>query len=328
MAKKKKQDIIEVPPELTITQELQNKVDQLLKTSKRDVVSYWDPKDTEFIYVPVDGGEIRVIHVKAENPKNKQPIIHLPGWGVIPIGFNVLYEVLHEEYEFYYIETREKGSSKIKKRKANMTILQKAKDVQKALDYLGFANKEFTLFSPCWGATIAIVGIKENILKIPRLITFDPMHRLWFNRFIINISPIIPAFVFSIIKPILMFFAFLGMKEKSQLERSKQFAKNAIIWKWKRAAYKVKDLELYGTMGSIQQEILVFNGTTDKIHEQSEYPKLAKELPKGRFFFMKIDESNRERLQAIVMKEFANVEGKSGIPPSLLQFEKNLQREK
>ncbi|MBN1331072.1 MAG: hypothetical protein JXA54_16485 [Candidatus Heimdallarchaeota archaeon] len=324
---KKKQEIINVPPELTISPDLQREVDQLIDLSKRDVVSYWDSKDTEYIFVPVDGGEIRVIHVKPEKPKNKQPIIHLPGWGVTPMGFNVLYEVLHEDYEFYYIETREKGSSRIKKRKANMTILQKAKDVQKVLDYLGLSDKDFVLFSPCWGATIAIEGIKENILVIPRLVTFDPMHKLWFNKFLIQISPIVPSFIVAIIKPILMFFAFFRMKEKNQLKRNKQFVKNAVIWKWKRAAYKAKDLELYGTLSSINNEILVFNGTTDKVHEQSDYPKLAKELPKGRFFFMKTDESNRERLQAIVMKEFANVETKSGIPPSLLQFEKELQRE-
>ncbi len=327
MAKKKKQVTIEVTPELTISPDLQQKVDQLIESSKREVDSYWDSKDTEYIYVPVDGGEIRVIHVKPENPKNKQSLVHLPGWGVNPVGFKILYEVLHEDYEFYYIETREKSSSKIKRRKANMTILQMAKDVQKALDYLGFADKNFVMFAPCWGATIAIEGIKANVLKIPRLIVNDPMHKLWFNKFLLNISPIIPTFVVTIIKPILMFFAFLGMKEKTQLERNRQFVKNAVVWKWKRAAYQVKDLELYGTLGSIDQEILVFNGTTDKVHQQSDYPKMAKELPNGRFFFMNTDESNRERLQAIVMKEFADVDTKIGIPPSLLQFEKELLRD-
>jgi len=54
---------------------------------------------------------------------------------------------------------------------------------------------------------------------------------------------------------------------------------------------------------------------------------MAKELPNGRFFFMNADESVRERLQAVIMRELALVDAKINVPPSLLQFEKELKRE-
>ncbi|MHA1212525.1 MAG: alpha/beta fold hydrolase, partial [Candidatus Heimdallarchaeota archaeon] len=208
------------------------------------VDSYWDPKDTNEIYVPVDGGEIRVLHVKPEKPKNKRPIIHIPGWGVTKLGFNDLYEALHDDIEFYYLETREKGTSKIKRRKANMTIEQKAKDIAQAIEHLGLAETDYVIFAACWAATILLEGLKAKLIKIPTLAVIDPMHKLWFSRFWIKASPFIPTFLIEIFKIIIGFFVFLGMKEKTQLERNRAFVKNAVIWKWKRAAYKVKDLEM------------------------------------------------------------------------------------
>ncbi|MFW9924474.1 MAG: hypothetical protein ACFFDW_14415, partial [Candidatus Thorarchaeota archaeon] len=96
--------------------------------------------------------------------------------------------------------------------------------------------------------------------------------------------------------------------------------------KWKKAAYRVRNLELFGMVKDIKREILVFNGTTDKIHEQMDYPKLTKEMPKGRFFFMNTDESNRERLMGVILKELVQVDSKINIPSSLKEFEKELKR--
>ena len=315
------------PLELTVTFEQQKKIDAMIEASKIDNVTHWDQQVTKEIYVPIDGGKIRVLHIKPKNPTNKRIIVIIPGWGVTSKGFDVLYEVLHNEIEFYYIETREKGSSQIRRRKANLTIQQKAKDIMKAIDYLKIDKDNYTLVGPCWSATIFLQGLLDNNLEAKSILIFDPMHKLWFNKFLLNVSPFIPSFVVTIIlKPIIIFFAFLGMKEKAQKERSKSFAKNAVMWKWKKAAYAVKDLELFGTLNPIKQEILVFNGTTDKVHKQTDYPKLSKELPKGRFFFLNTIESNRERIMSVVIKEFAKTEMNEKIPPVLREFEKELER--
>ncbi len=313
-------------PELTVTFEQQKKIDTMIEASKIDNVIHWDPQVTKEIYVPVDGEKIRVLHIKSKNLANKRIIVFIPGWGVTSEGFDVLYEVLHNEIEFYYIETREKRSNQIRRRKANLTIQQKAKDIMKVIDYLKIDKDKYTLVGPCWVATIFLQGLLDNNLEANSILIFDPMHKLWFNKFLLNISPFIPTFVITIIKPIMLFFAFLGMKEKTQKERSQDFAKYDIIWKWKKAAYTVKDLELFGTLSPIKQVILVFNGTTDKVHKQTDYPKLSKELPKGRFFFLNTIESNREQIMSVVIKEFAKTEMNEKIPPVLREFEKELER--
>ena len=329
MGKKKKANEIPVekPPELRVTPEQQKKIDEFIEATKKgNVTTYWDEKITKYIYVPVDDGKIRVVHVKPKKTINKRILVFMPGWGVQTAGFEVLYETLHDEVEFYYIETREKGTSKLDKKKAKMTIEQMAKDVQDALNFLELSGKDFVFVTPCWGATIIFIGLLNKTIEIPSIVVFDPMHKLWFNKFINTISPAIPVWLANIVKRPIKFFALLGMKEKTQKKRSSDFIDNADIWKWKNAAHVVKDLELIGMLGDIKQEIIVFNATSDRIHNQEDYPKLAKELPNGRFFFMNADESLRERLMSGVMRELAAVDGKTNIPKSLRDYEKKLDR--
>lgn len=313
-------------PELTVTLEQQKKIDEMIESSKNNNVVFWNPSITKEFYVPVEGGEIRVLHVKPKQPLNKRAIVLVPGWGVLQEGFNILCEILNDEFEFYYIETREKKTSRLKRRKVDMSIQRMAIDIMQAIDFMKIDKDNYTIIGPCWSSTIFLQGILENNFEAKSIIAWDPMHRLWFNKFLLKLEPIIPAFVVVLLKPILMFFAFLGMKEKAQKERSQRFVRNSVMWKWKKAAYKVKDLELFGTLKPITQEILVFNATKDKVHDQENYPKLAKEMPNGRFFFLNTTEEKRERLLCVIIKEFAKTDLKTNIPPILREFEKELKR--
>lgn len=330
MTKKKQmdsEDIQEKPPELQVTEAQQLKIDQLIDSVRKEGVNYWDKKITKEIFVPVNDGEIRVLHVKPEKSKNQRIVLFLPGWGVIPAGFRHLYEGLYDSIEFYYIESREKGSSRIFPiRKADMTIEQNAKDIQSIINYLGLQNTDFVLAGACWGATTIFIGLLEKTLDAPTIVAFDPMYKLWFSRFILDISPIIPAFVGNWLKPLFKWVLFGNMKEKAQKKRSMDFIDNADVRKWKKASYQARKLNMYDKINEIQKEILIFNGTTDKVHEQSEYPKMTKALPQGRFFYMNADESTRERLLTTVLREFALVDGKTYIPQSLREFEKKLIR--
>ena len=54
---------------------------------------------------------------------------------------------------------------------------------------------------------------------------------------------------------------------------------------------------------------------------------MAKEMPNGRFVFMKTDESLRERLMGVTIREFSKVNSEDGLPSSLSDFEKELKRD-
>lgn len=314
---------------LDITPKLEQKVHKMLLATERKVPNFWEIDTTDSFYVPVDDGEIRVYHFKPNNPISKRPLVFIPGWGGTEIGFMDFYEVIHDKVECYYIETREKRSSRLDRKRAKIDMSQKAKDIQDVINYLEFGKKDFVLYGTCWGGSIILQGLIDEVIDAPTIVTNDPMHTLWFPKWFLRfVSPILPVFVVELIRSIVKRIQLCGMKEEVQRKRAEIFADNAEIWKWKRAADSVKDFELFGKVSDITKEVFVTNGTTDKIHNQLDYPKIAAELPNGRFIYMKTDESRRERLMGFVSLEFCKVNKKDGIPLSLAVFERYLHRNK
>ena len=310
-----------------ITLEQEQKVLEMLTATERKVPNFWEIDTTESLYVPVDDGEIRVYHFKPNNPISKRPLVFIPGWGGTEVGFMDFYEVIHEKVECYYVETREKRSSRLDRKRAKMDMSQKARDIRDVITYLELDKKDFVLYGTCWGGAIVLQGLNDGVINAPTIITNDPMHTLWFPKWFLRyVSPILPVFVIELIKSVVKRVLLRGMKEEVQKRRAETFADNAEIWKWKRAADSVKDFELFGNVSCISKEVFVTNGTEDKIHNQTDYLKIAGELPYGKFIYLKTDESRRERLMGLVSLEFCKVNKKDGIPPSLAEFERFLNR--
>ncbi|MHA2357912.1 MAG: alpha/beta hydrolase [Candidatus Heimdallarchaeaceae archaeon] len=316
-----------LPAELTVTKEIETKIDNMIEAAKRKVPNFWEIDECSTIYVPVDDGEIRVLHIKPKNPITKRPLVFIPGWGGLVEGYTDFYQVLHEKVEFYFLETREKKSSKLNRKTAKMDMNQKAKDVQDVINYLGLEKQDFVLFGTCWGGAIILHGLIENIIQAPTLVANDPMHYFIFPKWLLNyVAPITPVFFANLIKPILKYAQIRDMKAKVQKQRTALFIDSAEAWKWKKAAVAVKDFELFGKLSVINEEVFVTNGTQDKIHNQIDYPLMAKEMPNGRFIFMKTVESKREYMMGLIALEFCKVTKEARIPPSLAEFEKKLDR--
>lgn len=310
-----------------ISPELADRLDLMLSSTHRiDVPHFWDENISKYYYIPVPDGEIRVIHYYPENPISIRPIVFVPGWGVTPSGFQDFFEVLYQKVEFYYIETREKKSSRMKRWKAKFTMSQKAQDVRIALEKLGLLNRDFVLMGPCWGGAVILQGLMDKTLKAPTVITVDPMHTLWFSKFVLKwIAPILPTWLFHLLRPIITWFKLRNMHEPVQKQRAKDFIKSAVLWKWKKAAYQVRNFELFGNLYRVSDEVIVVNGTNDAIHDQRDYPLIAAELPISRFFYLQTGEENRERLMGLVALKFSQIPS-SKIPAVLKPYEKEIPR--
>jgi len=315
---------LEIDPQMAL--EVENLLQLNLQANKQP---FWETQEAEEIFVPVEDGEIRVFHHKPLNPISKRPIVFVPGWGALLDSFRDFYEIIFHRAEFFHIETREKISSRLHRRRARMDMNQKARDLRDVIRNLGIDQRpDYLLFGTCWGSAIILQGLIDRILASPTVIAFDPMHTLWFPKWLLNwVVPFTTISMANLIRPLAKRITLSGMTEEVQRKRTGRFIDNAEIWKWKRAALHTKNFELFGNLHRVLQEVFVCNGTRDKIHDNSHYPKIAMEIPKGRFLYMKTDESKRERLMGIVALEFAKIRQENGLPPLFQRFEKILQRQ-
>lgn len=290
-------------------------------------VTFFNPEQTEERYIPVEDGEVRCFHHTPAVFAGVRPIVFLPGWGTHPDGFADFFSAVNGRIECFYLETREKNSSRLERSRASLDMDQHARDIRDALRALGLTGtRDFVLMGTCWGSTMIAHGLARDIIEAPSVVLFDPMHRLWFSRWILKyIVPVTPPWFWGFIRPAAKRIAMRGMQEKTQRQRLESFIDNASVWKWRRAALQARDFELYHEVTDIHQEVFVMNGVLDHIHDNSHYPKLAALMPKGRFFYLQVDESRREYLMGMAAMEFAGTTAAEGPPAVLREFEKRIR---
>jgi len=313
-------DLLFTPDQKTQINKLLD-IDRVISNSNLDL--YF-----EKLMYPVLDGELCVYHHKPKNPIASKAIVFVAGWGSSLHSFIDCYQSIVNKVEIYHIETREKNSSRINITKTNMTVEQYAQDIADILASLNFNNPDdYLIAGACWGSSIILQGLIINILPLTTYVLFDPMHTLWFPKWLLNwIIPIVPIWLAKLIKPIGKRIALFGMKEQAQRKRSGDFIDNGDMRKWKQAAIQAKDFELIGHLSHITTEVFIVNGTKDKIYDQRYYPLIATEIPKGRFLFMKTDESNRELLIGRILYKFAITNSEKILPGTLQPFEKVLSR--
>jgi pimeloyl-ACP methyl ester carboxylesterase len=312
---------------LRATPEDAARVEQLLRAADRPAPPFWEHGVGEERMVPVDGGELRVFHFAASDPAARRPVVLVPGFGATPEGFQDSYVALRDRAELYYLETREKASSRLRGKRPDMSVSRSALDIAQALSYLELAGmRDFVLVAPCWGATVVLKGLIEGLLDAPTVVVTDPMHTLWFPKWLIRyLSPFLPAPALLALRPLFVRALLGDMQEPIQKARATSFVYGADVRKWKRAAQAAVDHELYGQLGAVRREVFVLNGTRDKIHDQVHYPRVAQELPRGRFLYLPTDERNRELLFGAAALEFARVSAADGLPPTLARFERRIR---
>ncbi|MBN1330343.1 MAG: alpha/beta hydrolase [Candidatus Heimdallarchaeota archaeon] len=328
-SKKKKKDspvVKDYTSYLFATEKQLTNIRSKFEELKQSAPPFWVEPYCKIYHVPVEGGTIRVLHIKPENPLSIRPIVFISGWSTMPWLFSDFYEILHNRIEFYFVETREKSSSVIKRRKADMSLGQKAKDVQTVINYFELDKLDFVLFGSCWGAAVIFQGLLDGSLRAPQLVTFSPMHKLWFNKYILKVLvPFLPAFIITILMKIVPFFMFLGMKAKKQKKRMQESFKDAVTWKWKKAAIAATDFELFGKLSKIEEEILIISGTHDRVHDAKNYPKFTDELQNSRFLFFGIDETEREYALGLIVYELSQITSKEYIPEYFKDYEKKIE---
>ena len=190
---------------LDTTEEERTAVARILEAAGRGAPPFWHPGVCEELHLPVQGAELRVYRHVPRRGAARRPIVLIPGWGAIPETFQDFFEVVHDRAEWYFLETREKASSRLASRRVDMSVAQSVRDVQEVLETLGLvARGDFVLIGACWGAAIILEGLITGTLTAPTAIAADPMHRMWFPQWALRwVAPWLPDFVARLIKPVL-----------------------------------------------------------------------------------------------------------------------------
>jgi len=313
--------------DISLSQDQVQKISSLIEGNNREVPLFYEGDVCEIIYVPVNGAELRVFHHKPKNSITQRPILFVSGFGTSPWSWRHFNTVMYEKGEYYFLETREKSSSKIltKRRKTKMSIDQNAKDLAQVINYLGLDKKDFLLFGTSYCGGIVLVGLANNYFTAPTIVIHDPIETWKVQRRMLLPFFYIPPFILSFLKMPFARLFLLGLKNKAAKKRYLDFVRNATVWKWVRSGWHNFCFKIAKYLPLISEEIFILHGTKDRYHKDEVFMNIAKNLPRGRYFYMDSPNEFRELIVGIFALELAKKSQNEDISDSFKEFEYNLK---
>jgi len=311
-----------------ISEKQKQAIQELLDKGRRNTPLFCEKGVNEEIFIPVKDGEVRVLHHKPEEQRTKRPILFLPGFVAAPWTWNDFHRTHHGFAEYYYFETREKKSSKIRRhRKLKLGIDQSAIDLAEVIDELGLNKKDYVLASASYGGGVVFQALIDKLIKPTTVVSFDPIAKWvygtwWANAFI----QLTPSFILQATRTLIARIYLVTMKNKAQRERMVAFMKGGDAWKFKRSTRHNFKWDIIAELPKITDEVFITHGPLDKYHPRMAYYNYTKAIPKGRFIFMDTADEDRELIAGLIATEFAKVTKNDGLPKSLEQFEIKIER--
>jgi len=313
----------------SLTPEQRKQRDNLLALGKREVPRFIEDGVCEREYIPVRDGELLVYHHKPEKVTTKRPILFMPGYIAAAPTWTDFHRVHHGFCEYFYLESREKKSSRMKRsRKIKMTIKESANDLSLVLDALGLSKCDFVLCGSSYGGAIVLQALLDKKLQMhPTIILHDPIVKwAYTNAFTSFVNFIMPPFLMGALRKVIAKIYLAGMKNQAQKERFMNFVEENCPWKFRKSSHQNRKYDITDALATIDKEVFILHGPRDKYHPREAYLEYARKMPKGRFLFIDTPNEHREVMAGVVATEFAKVTKHDGLPKSLELFEIPIER--
>lgn len=272
--------------------------------------------------LPIDGGDIRLLHARPAKPSAARPVVMIPGFGVLPPGWHDWWSVLHERAEVFYIETREKPTSTLQEG-ADLSMDALVRDIAAGLSYFGLDGTDYVLQGTSWGSTAMLAGLSAGAFSAETVLAWNIVPHMHFNRWALrNVTPRLPFWIIGALRDVLGGIVLSGM-EANQRARLMSFIQVA-DWRWKDAAEAQVDFELADIAASISQEILLVVGVDEKVHSADASAEIAARMPRGRLLAPGVPSTDNTLLGGVFALELARQSSADPLPPLLAGVERSL----
>ncbi len=229
-----------------------------------------------------DGSEIRVlIFPEVKNPKEDIAIFFIPGMFSIFPRWEPVVHALNENYPIYYIESREKITSKLVK-KARFDIPRHAMDLAETEKALGLDKRKYiTISSSLAGASVLENHAYKTMTPLGSIL-ISPGVEFHFPRWVLFILRIFPPFVIQMLKPLIRWL--LGdvrVDKKNEPEQSAQYKRSiteADPRKMRKNILSIAHYNGWDILPKIKDRLILIGATLDKVHESDFAHSIAKAM--------------------------------------------------
>jgi len=226
-------------------------------------------------------------------PKIKQPkkpvesVIFVSGWISHVSGWVELLSSMTQKRRVFYIETREKISAQIKKKKIcvnDFTLANIALDIITICRKLPIEPEKSVVMGSSFGATALLEALKNKKLDVRCAFLVGPNSEFSAHPFMKTLL-YLPDFSYHFLKYFVLWylrtFRVDAKKEPEQMDRYKITIKTAHPRRIKMSVKAAMKYKLWPDLETVQIPTALAFAPTDTLHSRDNIKKIAQTLPNG-----------------------------------------------
>ncbi len=260
--------------------------------------SYWQAEP---------GVLLRIVHFFPAHPSQRPPLVFVAGWISKLFAWREVLRELTRDFEIFYIETREKISSKIRG-KVGYGVEEIGHDLVALIPQLGLPEKGYLLMGSSLGAT-AILDCAAALDPHPLaliLVAPNAVFRVpWWGLALIRIFPPRLYLVFKpFIKWYLRSFRLNVRDDYAQYEKYSNSLDAADPWKLKKGIFSLAKYAVWDKLETVHCPVLIVGASKDKLHEPENLKKMVTLLPNARYVDLETNQGTHSTKLAQATRDF------------------------
>jgi pimeloyl-ACP methyl ester carboxylesterase len=266
--------------------------------------------DSEKTYLTMeDGTQILAMHTYPNKEyHNGFTLMLIAGWGSIPPGWKDFIEEAKKDFNFIYLETREKDSSIFPKKPQRGGITLLSSDLASVISQLNLDQNKLLLFGSCMGANLIADGLAKD--KFNPLISFlaGPQPEWPLPRGARTLMGLGTRHTLTPIRPILRFW--IKNTLKNSPEAAAKYVRvineaSPLKWWWigKPIALE-KYMPLYE---KIRKPVVIIAEEGDEMHLPEETKEIARSIPDSVLISMPSNLATHSDLMIRRIREFLKI---------------------
>lgn len=250
---------------------------------------------------------LRVITWTPDTPTKEGVVVVVPGWGSVFEGWKPLIAEWSSRRKIVYIETREKGSSRIsgRIRKSDFSVERISSDIVGVLTHYDIESSEVDWFSSSLGSTVLIDAFSRGTLSGRTSVLLAPNSEFKFPiwaRLVLR-SPI-PKFTHSIIKRLVISAVERKVKEEGQKIRYRRTVLSQDLHKMHLSARFLAGYSIPSDLSNISFPCAVMTASSDKLHGMEKALRIVDSIPESVFIEVPSNQYAHEASVLVEIEEF------------------------
>jgi pimeloyl-ACP methyl ester carboxylesterase len=240
--------------------------------------------------------------------KLKYPaVMFIPGWVSQMFGWKEVLLDMTKDFKIYYVETREKISSKVQG-KVKYDVESIGLDIVTLIENFNLKNREYILFGSSLGGT-TILDLYRFLKQKPLcLVLVGPNAVFRIPRIWIFIVKLFYPGWYDLIKPSVKWylrkFRLDLDSDYAQYEKYCRAIDSGDPWKLKKGVLSLCKYEIWPLLKDINIPTLMFGASKDKLHEPDNLRKMVRLMPQATYLDLQTNQLTHSQQMVEQMRKY------------------------